>query len=780
MRRAGLVLGLGLAAFTAAAVLAAWSAQAAGSGSSGARTLPGGNTPTVAVSEADVTVVWTQVTFAGSLLGTYADGGYLITRYADGSAVAIAPGGDCAGIISGAGATLSCTEAAVPDGTWRYTVTPVFASWRGTESDLSDAVTTLNDTTPPSSSITFPAEAGAYNGAGWTAGCVTPAADDICGSASDAGSGVQTVEVSVRLGSGNYWGGSAFDSGSEVWFPADGTTAWSFGFPSANYLADGEYTIRSRATDQTGNVEATPPATTFTIDRTAPTIVRSDIVDGTTNSRGFFTEGGPYYVYAKVTDVDSDVATVTADVGAITTGATAVPMTTTGGPWNIDGREYTHRSAVQTANASAPESGNPYPFTITANDAAGNMSSLAETASVDYTAPTIVRHTVADATTNADGFFTQGGDYFVYARVTDPQGSGVATVTADVGAITTGATAVPMTTTGGPWDIGNRTYTYRSAVQTANASAPESGNPYPFSVAATDQMANSTTSAGTAQVDYTAPTIVRVAVANAINDFPVVKQGGGYYVYARVTDAGSDVGTVTGNAGNLTTGATSVPMTKGSWTIDGRSYNHRSDLLTANGSLPESGNPYSFTVAASDNMGNAAAPFSGTVNVDNTAATATNVQATNVTGGTIGLAEQNDKITFTFSEQVAPGSVATGWSGSSTTVTVKLARTGTANVVLTVWDSTGTTQLNLGSVDLGRTDYLAGAGDKLGLFTGSSMVQSGATITITLGTSAGDATATAAGTSTMTWAPATAATDRAGNAMSGASVNESGTADKEF
>jgi hypothetical protein len=167
--------------------------------------------------------------------------------------------------------------------------------------------------------------------------------------------------------------------------------------------------------------------------------------------------------------------------------------------------------------------------------------------------------------------------------------------------------------------------------------------------------------------------------------------------------------------------------------------------------------------------------------VDNTAPTASDVQATNDSGGTVGLAEENDRIMFTFSEQMDPNTIKSGWDGSSTSVTVKLDRVGTDGyVVLTIWDSLGTTQLSLGSVDLGRSDYLVGTDDKHGIFSSSSMVQTGATITVSLGTSTGDAAATAAAGSTMTWVPSASAQDLVGNPMSTAAVGEGASADPEF
>ena len=62
--------------------------------------------------------------------------GYLVKRY-DNSGTLQTIGAACSGTI----ATTSCTEAAVPAGTWRYRVTPANANWRGAESAASAAVT---------------------------------------------------------------------------------------------------------------------------------------------------------------------------------------------------------------------------------------------------------------------------------------------------------------------------------------------------------------------------------------------------------------------------------------------------------------------------------------------------------------------------------------------------------------------------------------------------------------------------------------------------------------
>ena len=123
------------------------------------------------------------------------------------------------------------------------------------------------DTVAPSSTTSFPASAGTYNTSGWNAGCGTIG---LCGTYSDATSGVQKVEISIRQGAGNYWNGTSFGSGSEVFQTASlAGGSWSYAFPASSFPADGSYTIRVKATDNATNAE-TPASRSFTYDATNP------------------------------------------------------------------------------------------------------------------------------------------------------------------------------------------------------------------------------------------------------------------------------------------------------------------------------------------------------------------------------------------------------------------------------------------------------------------------------------------------------------------------------
>ncbi len=297
--------------------------------------------------------------------------------------------------------------------------------------------------------------------------------------------------------------------------------------------------------------------------------------------------------------------------------------------------------------------------------------------------------------------------------------------------------------------------------------------------------------------DFRAPQVTAtVAGKSAGGATGFVKQGGEYFVYANVAaDTGSPpsgIASVRADASQVTTGATAATLVAGSFSAGGVSYGYRSAALTANAVLAEG--TKSFAVTATDNALNAAT-LGGSVTVDNTAPKASDVQTTNVAGGTNGLAELGDTLVLTISEPVEPGSILAGWNGlTPTSVTMRIVDNsllglGLGNDVVQVFNEANTTALPLGSIDLGRSDYvtgLVGGNVKFGATgTRSTMTMSGNTITVVLGTYEGEGLLgsnriTAGGTGTATWTPVTTPYDRAANAMSTAAATESGPADKEL
>lgn len=314
-------------------------------GRAAATTMPPGNQPTATVTTPTGASV--ELTWAASV-GEAPVAGYEVRAYDAATGTPRSVGASCDGIVAGT----TCTEDDTPDGSWRYSVTPHQQGWTGDESPLSDPV--MVDTTPPTVTVTFPVAGGTYGDAAWDDGC----ASTICGTATDVGSSVASVEVSTRQGSGNYWDGTSFASASEVLVPASGTTSWSLPFPADNFPAEGSYTVRAVSTDFAGNTVST--STTFTIDRTRPAPTALSLFDangsvtpGTDEVRITFSEplnvasicsawsgtgdesiGGSDVVVTITENLLNDVLTVTAGsctlhVGSVALGGDYVTATST-------------------------------------------------------------------------------------------------------------------------------------------------------------------------------------------------------------------------------------------------------------------------------------------------------------------------------------------------------------------------------------------------------------------------------------------------------------------
>ena len=189
---------------------------------------------------------------------------------------------------------------------------------------------------------------------------------------------------------------------------------------------------------------------------------------------------------------------------------------------------------------------------------------------------------------------------------------------------------------------------------------------------------------------------------------------------------------------------------------------------------------YTLRVVATDAAGNSGSATT-TFTMDNTPPAGADVQTSNVGGGTSGRPELGDRVTFTFTEAIDPASVLPGWTGSASNVVVRINDGGLfGNDTLTVWNTANSAQLPLGSVDLGGSGYVLANVTFGATGTASTMLRTGSTITINLGTPSNSLLTGTAGNGTMQWTPAAGATDMAGNASSTAPVTESGAADREF
>jgi hypothetical protein len=281
-----------------------------------------------------------------------------------------------------------------------------------------------------------------------------------------------------------------------------------------------------------------------------------------------------------------------------------------------------------------------------------------------------------------------------------------------------------------------------------------------------------------ATVDWEPPHVTRTVVAKTPGYLGgKIGQGGQFFVYAQIDDGGNPpagVGSVTADVSALSTGGIAVAMAVGSFSVEGVLYNYRSAVRTANNPLAAGIRTYSFAMAdVVAPTPNSQTQTGFTVTVDNTVPAPVNMTSANVTGGTVGRAEQGDSITYTWSEPIDPESLVPGWDGGSpTTVTVRLANNGAGDQVR-IRSSAGNLN-NFGTVFL-QQDYISGAGD----FTGSAITMLGNAVTIVLGTQSGTTKLVTVATPT-TWQASTGSYDAAGNACSNATITGSGSPRIDF
>lgn len=556
---AGLAAVAAMLSLTGGLALAYWStSDSSNPATAVADTLPTGATPAgTAGGTSTIAVSFARATTAAGREVT----DYLVRRYDVATGGTASASFDCAWP---AGASLSCVDSSVPDGGLRYyTDTPRVSgsSWVGAESarsaaastDVTAPVVSVTSITPPansngyqnSSPVTVTLSATDTGGSGvasiayWIDGGthVTVAASTAVVSVS--GDGAHTVSFTGTDRAGNTSSvatqavridtvapgaatissypnpvnlanrtavavsGSAEASATVTLTIADagsahtvtrtvtasGTGAWSATGIDVSALTDGTVTYRATATDAAGNTGTAGTASAVK-DTAAPAVAFTAATDPVTAA-----------------NVTTAAASGTVEAGA------SVALTVTDGTHQVSPQVTVAGTAWSVSGVSlAGLTDGTITYTVTATDSAGNAATASRTATKDTVAPTVAALAVGPTGNTSTGSIRQGGSYYVYANATDAApGSGL-TLTANVGTLTTGQTAVALTSTGGPFTAGGVTYTYRSASRTANATLAAGAKM--FTVTATDTAGNTTTPSGSVTVDNTAPTPTAVAMAN--------------------------------------------------------------------------------------------------------------------------------------------------------------------------------------------------------------------------------------------------------------------------
>jgi hypothetical protein len=289
------LIALGAASALTLVATTAWAYWSAGTapganGAAAASAVNQGATPTASATGSSVTVSWAASTLATGR----AVSGYLVKRYDATTQAAQTILSACTGTV----AATSCVESNVPNGSWKYTVTPVFATnWRGPESARSAAVTVNVDTTAPTNSITLSSVTGGAFLTGTTVYYRGSAAGGfrLTNAVADGGSGPASSSTAALSGTSAGWAHTA----STVSTPTGGPYVSNpFSWASGTTSSPGE-TVTGR--DVAGNTAAA--SLTFSNDSTPPTAGTIGYTDGFASGRSAsisFTTG---------TDAGSGVAT---------------------------------------------------------------------------------------------------------------------------------------------------------------------------------------------------------------------------------------------------------------------------------------------------------------------------------------------------------------------------------------------------------------------------------------------------------------------------------------
>ncbi|KRE72092.1 hypothetical protein [Arthrobacter sp. Soil762] len=251
-RIAGVVAAALVISWGAPAANAYWQTLSSNNGGARADAILAVAAPTASPSAGAASVSWAQSTTAAGRPVS----GYTVARYSSPTGgTKVAAGGGCGGTI----ATLTCSEAALPAGTWYYTVTPVLASWTGVESARSAGVTAADTTQPDAPTISAPAIVNSANVTSVPVSGTAEAGSSVTVSGTDAGA-AHTSSQTLTANSSGQW------------------TAADFNLTSFN---NGTITYTALATDAAGNV-SDPGTATSTKDTVAPAVVSVSLSNGGT------------------------------------------------------------------------------------------------------------------------------------------------------------------------------------------------------------------------------------------------------------------------------------------------------------------------------------------------------------------------------------------------------------------------------------------------------------------------------------------------------------------
>jgi hypothetical protein len=690
-RPARIIALVAVLALGATAAWAYWVAPSSGqaSGKVGSLAAPTGVAGKAPVGQTNVSVSWT----ASAATGGPAPTGYYVQRW-NGSTATI-PGSGC-GTPAAPVSITSCTDAAVANGTYTYTVVAIYHSWSATSAH-SAPVTVTGDTTPPSTSLaTEPASPNGSNG--W----FKQSSVSFTLNASDGGSGVartlytidgaeqHTYASAVTIATPGdhtvtYWSvdksgneethkqahvkvdGSAPETslalqpsspnGSNGWYTSTPTFTLSASDPtsgvgSSSYQLDGgttktygsavtipvgQHTVTYWSTDNAGNVESSH-SEQVKVDTTAPTdslaLGASPVHAFASGSTVYFASalGGSFTLVDTVGDSGSGAASATFPLLSASKWSHAAETVTT-----PSGGPFAS-SYSWTGGAAVPSSAER---TVTSTDAAGNKSAgSALTFTADSTAPAngvlTVNSTAATAVGSASSATSTSFTISARTDYTD-SGSGLASST-----LTVQSSELSKNACGTPGSAGP--YTSPTTIASKTNPTITGGYCYRYTLTGTDNVGNTSSISTTVKVDTVAPTnSLSLGSANRayLNGTTLYYDGGSNGSFTLVNTVG--------DADSGPASATFPSLSQFKWT-------HSSEKITTPAEGPYTSGTYSWTSGASapssgtgftsaDNAGNTSAtttltfvsdnsaPTGGALTVNGTAAIAGGISSTATTTG---------------------------------------------------------------------------------------------------------------------------------------------------
>lgn len=248
------------------------------------------------------------------------------------------------------------------------------------------------DITLPESDVLI--ERDFYNNINWSD------ANSISGTGSDSTSGLDSMAITIKRTSDNYWwGGTSWTTG-ESWLAPAGLETWTYAMNGNNLTNGVSYTVSSRSRDVASNVQVDYGEDSFIYDLTSPTL--GQVNDGLASTDEDWTNSTTVLTanWAGFTDITSGILKYEYSAGT-TPGSTDLIS------WTDAGLDTTFSEDVTMV------SGTLYYISIRATDGAENVSGTVTSDGVTVDAANPVVSIINEGSTSQDMDYQQDGSALI-------------------------------------------------------------------------------------------------------------------------------------------------------------------------------------------------------------------------------------------------------------------------------------------------------------------------------------------------------------------------------